>query len=145
MKFFASIVFCSSVFPAVDSSICILSSPPFSVSPHLGPFLCSYVFPRIGGGCSHGGASAASNALTSASDPRTTLVIRRDSHPFLSTPSHFFLSHLLSSLPQRNFLLFSSRPPGVCSVCLFLLLLRSFITSALQLFAQSGLMKNYPA
>lgn len=56
-------------------------------------------------------ASAASNALTSASDLRTTLVIRQDSYlsgsPTASVPLSFypllFWSHSLSSLPQHNF------------------------------------------
>lgn len=82
-------------------------------------------------------ASAASNALTSASDLRTTRVIRQDSYllgsPTASVPLSFyplsFLSRPLSSLSQHHFLSFWSSSPAVCSVCLFFFCL--IITSEL--------------
>ena len=75
-------------------------------------------------------ASAASNALTSSSDLRATLVIRQDSFlsgsPTASVPLSsyplLFPSRPLSSLPQQHFpFIFRSRSPPVCSVCRVLL------------------------
>lgn len=82
-------------------------------------------------------ASAASNALTSASDLRTTLVIRQDSYlsgsptasvPLSFYPSYFYHILFLLSLSIIS-LLFSSCSPAVCSICLFFFCL--IITSEL--------------
>ena len=115
-------------------NICLLSSLSLSLYISISLcFFCLFLFlrrpPSVGRNVFPWWPHA-SNALTSSSDLRATLVIRQDSFlsgsPTASVPLSsyplLFPSRPLSSLPQQHFpFIFRSRSPPVCSVCRVLL------------------------